>query len=262
MMPMNGKWPRFLIIAVFRARPAAAAIPPLCLRRGKLPERTPATALFLRFLGAGLTFALVAPPASATPDAPAAAPVALAVHPRPEVDPANRLAGRELIRALREGGLVLYLRHTETGVITDECGVSNLSARGEQDAVRVGQALRALKVPIGKVLSSDVCRVRDTARLLDVGEVEIAEDLSNVPKRSGHDFHAGRMRLLATLPPKGTNHLLASHLHGGNSPQQWIDLVYGEMIVFRPDGKGGSNAVARIRAEDWAGLIQIDETRQ
>ena len=31
-------------------------------------------------------------------------------------------------------------------------------------------------------------------------------------------------------------------------------LEFGEIIVFHPDGKGGSKPVARIRAESWPGL--------
>ena len=140
------------------------------------------------------------------------------------------------------------------------CNVSNLSARGEQEAIRVGQALRTMKMSIGKVLSSDVCRVRDSARLLDIGNFDIDEDLSNVPKRSGHDVHAARMRLLATPPPAGTNILLVSHMHAGNRNEQPIYPDFGEIIVYRPDRKGGSDAVARIRMHDWRGLASTGNT--
>ena len=216
----------------------------------------------LAILGAGLMVALTAASASESSVAPAVAPVVQSPHPYPVMDPVKTLAGSDLTRALRDGGLVLYLRHTETGaVITEECNVSNLSARGEQEANRVGQALRTMKMSIGKILSSDVCRVRDTARLLDIGNFDIDEDLSNVPKRSGHDVHAARMRLLATPPPTGTNILLVSHMHAGNRVEQSIYLDFGEVIVFRPDRKGGSDAVARIRPQDWEDLRKTAEGR-
>ena len=180
-------------------------------------------------------------------------------YTNPSINPSTELKGDALVEALRRGGYVLYLRHTENDTITEECNVSNLSDRGTQEAIRLGQALRAMKLPIGKILSSDICRVRDTARLLDVGNFEIVEDLSNDPKRSGRDVHAARMRLLATLPPARTNLLLVSHMHAGNSIEQKMELDLGEVIVFQPDGKGGSDAIARIRIDDWARLNRIDQ---
>ena len=180
-------------------------------------------------------------------------------YTNPSINPSTELKGVALVEALRRGGYVLYLRHTENDTITEECSVSNLSPRGVQEAIRVGQALRTMKLPIGKILSSDICRVRETAKLLDVGNFEIVEDLSNDPKRSGRDVHAARMRLLATLPSERTNLLLVSHMHAGNSIEQKMDLDLGEVIVFRPDGKGRSDAIARIRVDDWARLNRIDE---
>ena len=157
--------------------------------------------------------------------------------------------------ALLRGGLVLYLRHTESGVPTPQCTVSNLTPRGEADAVKIGQIIRDLKLPVTKIFSSDICRVQDTAHLLGLGAIDITEDLTNMPKRAGHDIHAARMKLLATPPPSASHHLLVSHLHGGDRDEQAIYLDFGEIVVYRPDGKGGSNAVARIRMEDWPNLV-------
>ena len=173
------------------------------------------------------------------------------VHPLPPMDPRKVLSLPALKAAMRHGGLVFYLRHTENGVITPQCESSNLTPRGEADARQIGKAIRDLKLPIGKIFSSDICRVRDTARLLDLGAFEITEDLTNVPKREGYDIHTARMKLLATVPPAGTHHLLVSHIHGGDREDQAIYLDLGEIIVFRPNGRGGADAVARIRIEDW-----------
>ena len=175
-------------------------------------------------------------------------------HPFPVIDPKKALIGARLQDALRRGGLVLYLRHTESGLATPQCTASNLTRQGETDAIKIGLAIRDRKLLIAKVFSSDICRVQDTARLLDLGSVEVNEDLTNVRKREGHDFAAARMKLIATPPPSGMNHLLVGHLHGGEREDQAIYLDFGEMIVYRPDGLGGSDAVARIRIEDWPNL--------
>lgn len=174
----------------------------------------------------------------------------------PPMDPANTLAGEALIAALRNGGYVLYMRHTETGTITPECRVSNLTPRGERDAARVGKALQTLAVPLYRIASSPVCRVQDTARSLGLGPFEVTEDLSNVPVRTGHELDAARGRLLATKPPRGKNFLLVGHLQSGNTPIDMIYLDFGEIIAFKTEDNGERKAVARVRVDEWAILTQ------
>ena len=177
------------------------------------------------------------------------------VYSHPAIDSAEELKGRALVEAIRAGGYVLYVRHTEAGVITSDCTKNNLTPAGEEDARQLGDALRDLRIPIGKVLSSQVCRVQDTARLLNAGPVVVTADLTNIELREGHDFHAGRMRRLAETPDAGKNTLLIGHMQGGNTFDQALHLDYGEMIVFRPDGKGRSAPIGRIRLDDWPDLV-------
>lgn len=173
----------------------------------------------------------------------------------PEVAPQNSLAGQALVEALRRGGFVLYLRHTETGVIGDDCEKSNLTDAGRAEAKRIGNALRALRLPIDKIVSSDVCRVLETAKLMDVAPIEINEDLHRGPKRSDHRIHEARNRLLAVAPPTGSNRLLAGHMQAGESPEERLFLDMGEIIVFRPISGGRPVPVARVRAGEWQSLI-------
>lgn len=211
----------------------------LCLRGA------PVLVLYLLIAPGGAT-------ASASVSTPAA-PVPTATA-RPVVDLAKSLAGSALLEALQQGGLVLYVRHTETGTISKSCDTSNLSARGEQTARDLAAWLRKFRLPISRVLSSPVCRVFDTARLLDAGKIELTEDLINISTRAGFQIHEARMQLLAAVPATGSNTLLVSHFHEGDRIEQTIHLEFGETIVFRPDGRGGSDAIARVRLEDWARL--------
>lgn len=172
----------------------------------------------------------------------------------PVIEPASAIAAESQLDWLRKGGFVLYLRHTETGAITEQCNVSNLSPKGAAAARELGLQLKQLGIPVGRVLTSPVCRVQETARLVDAAEVELSDDLAQVPTSPGIDLYAARMRQLATMPRTGTNTLVVSHMHGGGKPHQAMDLEFGEIIVFHPDGKGGSKPVARIRAESWPGL--------
>lgn len=187
------------------------------------------------------------------PGWPALPPVADPPSP-PVVDPAKELKGPALVEALRKGGFVLYMRHSETGTVTEKCDTSNLSAIGEENARSIGAALRDLKIPIGAVRSSQPCRCVGTARLLDLGTVDITEDLNPSAPRPGFDIGAARSKRLAELPPVGTNTVLVSHLHGSRNKDEWLHLQMGEIIVFRPEASPRAEAVARIQVADWAAL--------
>ena len=90
------------------------------------------------FAGLAFTAACVfaqtaAPPPPPETPPPAALPFVPSVPlapPPPIVDPALELKGSALVAALRKGGLVLYMRHAETGVVTEKCEQSNLSTIG------------------------------------------------------------------------------------------------------------------------------------
>lgn len=176
----------------------------------------------------------------------------------PLVDEGRRLSGNALLAELRKGGYTLFMRHTETGTVTAECERSNLTARGERDAKFVGDSLKQLRIPIGRVLSSPVCRVLDTAKLMGLGEPTLSNDLANQPMPAGFDFDSARGRRIAELPPRGKNTLLVSHAQGGKTQSQWIYLDFGEIIVYQPGGKNESEALARIRADDWYDLMALE----
>lgn len=199
------------------------------------------TAVFAAMLAAG---------ASAQAPAPAAAPVLL-----PAIDPAKALAGHALLEALRAGGFVLYVRHARQAGPQEEapCTHPNLAADSEAQVKRVAARLKELHIPIGRVAASPLCRALETARLLGAGEPEITADLRfGAPDTP--QIHAARAKRLAQAPPPGANTLLVSHGQASANLLERLQLDLLEFVVFRPDGRGGSDPVARIRVEDWEAL--------
>jgi len=90
--------------------------------------------------------------------------------------------------ALADGG-VLLVRHAQTvpgtgdpaGFDLTDCSTQrNLDARGEAQAMSLGEALRQADIEVGSVLSSPWCRAKDTARLMQVGEVAVSPLLASV----------------------------------------------------------------------------------
>jgi phosphohistidine phosphatase SixA len=198
--------------------------------------------------------------------APTAAPnVAL-------IDPAKEFKGAALLQALRKGGFNLYMRHaianvgqdgnlTQTPQWWDNCTIQrNIADTGRDQARKLGAALRELKIPISQVLTAQFCRTRDTGHEMDLGPIEITEDLNHlIAQRAGFDVNAARFRQLAELPPKGTNRVLVSHTHGSPKTQERImaSLQEAEIVVFQPDGKGSTEPIARIPLLEWENLLKL-----
>ena len=169
-----------------------------------------------------------------------AQPLPVPPNALPIIDTADELKGATLVQALRSGGFVMYMRHAlQIPPVSDKCIGNSLTPVGEEQARNVGAALGALKIPVGVVHSSEVCRSRDTARLLGLGPYEISADLNPGGMPPGVDIDAARMRQLAQLPPRGTNTVLVSHLHGSIKREAWMHLELAEIIVYRPDGGAG-----------------------
>jgi malonate transporter and related proteins len=85
-----------------------------------------------------------------------------------------RADDHNLWKLVQDGGQVLFIRHATTtpgvgdpdGFRLDDCKTQrNLSEAGRAEAKRLGETLRARKVPVGEILSSPWCRCHDTAEL-------------------------------------------------------------------------------------------------
>ena len=71
-------------------------------------------------------------------------------------------------------------RRDPPGFRLDDCSTQrNLSAKGRADAQAVGKNLRAKGVAVARLLSSPWCRCVDTARLMELGPVEIEPTFAN-----------------------------------------------------------------------------------
>ena len=95
----------------------------------------------------------------------------------------------------------------------DACATQrNLDDRGRAQARAVGAAIRASGVKIDRVLTSQWCRCRETAELLDLGEVEEFPALNSFfEDRSTADAQTRELRaFLAGLRP-GETVMLVTH---------------------------------------------------
>jgi phosphohistidine phosphatase SixA len=146
--------------------------------------------------------------------------------------------------ALRAGGHVALVRHAATtggagdppGFRIDDCATQrNLTDKGRSEARRLGERFRAEGVAVGKVMSSQWCRCRETAALMDLGPIEPAATLNNafaLRDRVG-ELTAGARAIVAAWSGPGT---LVMVTHGANIlPLTGVRPDEGGMVVVKPE---------------------------
>ena len=146
--------------------------------------------------------------------------------------------------ALKTGGHVVLVRHAATtggvgdppGFRLEDCATQRpLTEAGRAQARKIGERFRSEGIAIGKVLSSEWCRCRDTAALMDLGPVEIAATFNNAftLRERIDDLSAGAREIIAAWNGPGA---LVIVTHGANiRPLTGMDPGEGGMVVVRPD---------------------------
>lgn len=181
------------------------------------------------------------------------------------------LTGDALVQELRDGGLVLYLRHTETtgggvdsiATLGDCSEQRELSDDGRQDAREIGAAFEVLELPVERVVASPFCRTVETAELA-FGETETDEGLlalasvGQVSDQERDRSRAAGEALIAAVPPDGSNVMLVGHV-SNVGPITGVSPAEGGTAVFRPDGDGGFTLVAEVPPQGWQELAGSDE---
>jgi phosphohistidine phosphatase SixA len=199
------------------------------------------------WLGLVLTAPLALAQAPAPAEAPSSAP-----------DPAHAIALPALAPALRQGGYVIYFRHTATDMSRNDLrmtGVADcanqrpLSDQGRADARAIGRQIRALKLPAGEVLASPFCRTLETARLI-FGRAEARDD---VRERGDRGDYPALRRLLATPVAGGRNRWVVGHGIPFRNLAGPPHLLEGEAAVLKPEGDRWT-VVARVPVEGWAAV--------
>lgn len=189
----------------------------------------------------------------------AAAAVCAFLAPGVIAQPAAReLSPAELVAELRRGNDIMYFRHTATDHTQSDTNMKsyedcahqrNLIDQGRHDAQLIGASIRALSIPVGKILASPHCRTVETAELAFGRFERINEARYGMGAAGNEGRYAELRRLLATRPAPGTNTVIVGHA----SPMQKIaglNLGEGDIEVIRPlDNR--FELLGRIRVHDW-----------
>jgi phosphohistidine phosphatase SixA len=165
-----------------------------------------------------------------------------------------------LVGKLRDGGLTLVIRHaTADNEINKQEKLSscefqrNLTEAGEEQAKAIGAGVRALKIPIGDVRSSPMCRTRDTAEIA-FGKVTEDENLVSpgvIGTAADDKARAAELRrVVMEAASMGTNRVLVTHTGNIGTALGEETVAEGETLVV--DSR--ARLVGRVKAEEWATL--------
>jgi phosphohistidine phosphatase SixA len=184
--------------------------------------------------------------------------------------PANSLSPSELVRELRKGGYVLFFRHAATELsqddsrarsLTDCSNQRSLNAQGRDEARAIGRAFAELRIPIGRVLASPVCRADETATLI-FGRNQHSNALIGDPDFRSSDprrYFALKNLFLAPVPA-GANLGLVGHGNPFGAVAGLPQIAEGEMAMIRPL-ENDFEVVARVRPEAWPGIASAAKAK-
>lgn len=179
---------------------------------------------------------------------------------------AAQLTDADLGSALQKGGYIIYMRHPRTNpeqADTDPLHLDNVKAQrqltdeGRAQAKAIGEAFRALKISVDKVISSRFYRAYEAATLLGVADVTASIDVTEgglvvSPNENGRRARA-LQQLLGTPPATGRNTVIVGHrpnlIDAGG--KDFADLAEGESAIFQPLGASKFKVVGRVTADKW-----------
>lgn len=156
--------------------------------------------------------------------------------------------------ALRRPGTVAILRHAlapgtgdPTGFALGDCSTQrNLDDRGRDQAEQIGEAFRANGIAIDRVLTSEWCRARETAELLDLAPVEPLPALNSFfSDRSSRAAQTEGVRSVLVGAADDERLVLVTH-QVNITALTGRPTSSGEMVVFDVSSDGSITVLAEI----------------
>lgn len=173
---------------------------------------------------------------------------------------------KTLVANLQRGGYVIVFRHAPTHRdqadvdplnFSDTTHQRRLNDKGRALASEIGIAFLALKIPIGRVYTSEYNRAIETGRLIGGGDVTPTLDVTEgglVATPIENDRRAAALKqLVATAPAAGTNTIIVTHKPNlvDAFGADWLSSKEADAAVFRPDGHDHAVLVARVAPDEW-----------
>jgi len=190
------------------------------------------------------------------------------IHAAPKSTFTEIAATREILKKLKSGGYVLYMRHgaTDTSrtdrapqVDLNDCSTQRpLTPEGLKMAAHVGDSISKAKIPISEIFSSPLCRAKESAQAAFGSNFKVIDQLmytANMTTEEKKPNVAATRRLLATPVEKGRhNRVVVSHAPNladliGYFPKE------GTVVILKPRDNGHFEYIASIAPDAWSKLL-------
>lgn len=165
-----------------------------------------------------------------------------------------------ILNMLSPGGYTVYVRHTHTDRIRGDTDLTDcnkqrlLSEQGREEARNISEAFQQLDFPIGRLISTEYCRTKETTELAFGNDYEII---------TRADLFEQLATLLGTPPAAGTNTFIVAHigtLEGATGIKTGRSTPFGEgdAIIFKPTAGGGYEIAGFIDVLAWPILVDAN----
>lgn len=183
-----------------------------------------------------------------------------------------------LVECLRGGGYTIHWRHADADVCADQLQLGTaanttvpnwwrscdsncttatarqLNATGVQRATIIGQQIRSMGIPIGRVVSSEYCRCIGTAQAMDFGPTIETDPGVTYFVYDEANRCTTNYDLIEQVPMAGTNTAIIGHAGFSSTCATLGSLAWGECAIFKPDGQGGATLIGRLLWDQWGQL--------
>ena len=160
----------------------------------------------------------------------------------------------DIWKKLKNGGLVVLMRHTHTTVkdtkplLRDPSCVKerNLSDKGKKVAARIGNMFKTNGVSVSNVLTSPYCRTSDTGKIAfgSSQPVDYLTVLEALPTEQAEANTEILMETIGSYSGKG-NLVLVTHAPNINAVS-FENVEMGAFLVFQPMGGGEFDEIGKI----------------
>ncbi|MBI9000287.1 histidine phosphatase family protein [Corynebacterium sp. CCM 9185] len=180
----------------------------------------------------------------------------------------NVVSAEEVVKDLKKGGYVIFIRHGHTAkdyadqadpnMKLDDCSTQRqLDDLGKKQAKEIGEAFKKLEIPVGDVITSEYCRAYNTADLA-FGRYEKTAKLNFEPAEEYTDAQIETMKnnitpFLETMPEDGKNNVIVGHDDVFDAATGIYPEPQGTAYIVKPEGDS-FEVITRITAEEWPKL--------
>jgi phosphohistidine phosphatase SixA len=169
-----------------------------------------------------------------------------------------------IVRQLRKGGYVLYMRHANSdttrpdqlpNVDLNDCSTQRpLTEEGRLIAKKIGQRIRKAGIPLGEIYSSPMCRARETA-ISAYGPNIIVNSLlmytSNMTDKEKAPVLEATRELIARPVQGNVNRVVVAHAQNLMDIMGYLPKPEGVVVIFKPSGDKHFKYIASVTPEQW-----------